>query len=201
MVDLINNPESSTIENSLSQTRASLLSFLDSLEIEYQTIEHPPVFTTADAEKIHNPIPGAHIDTKNLFLKDDCQCYWLISALKETQIDLRVLSKQLPAKNLRFAKPELLRQYLNVEPGSVTWFALFNDKGNRVKAILDKALFKHPLVGFHPLVNTATTVVQPTDLIRFAQALNHEYLLYDFSKCIYAQDGQSYKSTNVIPIS
>ncbi len=182
MVDLISNTESSTIENRLSQTRASLLSFLDSLEIEYQTIEHPPIFTTADGAKIHNPIPGAHIDTKNLFLKDDRQCYWLISALEETQIDLRALSKQLPAKNLRFAKPELLRQYLNVEPGSVTWFALFNDKENKVKAILDKALFKYSLVGFHPLVNTATTVVQPTDLIRFAQALNHEYLLYDFSK-------------------
>lgn len=182
MVDLIKSPESSTRENRGSQARASLFSFLDSLEIEYQTIEHPPVFTTADAEKIHNPIPGAHIDTKNLFLKDDRQCYWLISALEETKIDLRALSKQLPAKNLRFAKPEFLRQYLNVEPGSVTWFALFNDKDYRVKAILDKALFKHQLVGFHPLVNTATTVVQPTDLVRFAQALNHEYLLYDFSK-------------------
>ena len=164
-----------------TQARISLFSFLDSLEIQYQTIEHLPIFTAADAEKVNNPIPNAHINTKNLFLKDDRQCYWLISALQETQIDLRALSKQLPAKNLRFAQPELLRQYLNVEPGSVTWFALFNDKDNRVKAILDKAIFNYPLVGFHPLVNTATTVVQSTALIQFAQALNHEYLLYDFS--------------------
>jgi Ala-tRNA(Pro) deacylase len=172
MIALISNP---------TQNRVNLFSFLDSLEIKHQTIEHPPIYTAAEGAKIHNPIPGAHIDTKNLFLKDDHHGYWLISALQETRIDLRALSKKLPAKNLRFAKPELLRQYLNVEPGSVTWFALFNDKDNRVKAILDKALFQYPLVGFHPLVNTATTVVPPAALIEFAEALNHDYLLYDFS--------------------
>lgn len=159
--------------------KTELFSFLDSLNIKYKTIEHQPLFTVAESKEIANKIPGAH--TKNLFLKDDHKNYWLISALQETKIDLRSLSKTLLARNLRFAQPELLKQYLDVEPGSVTWFALFNDKKNIVNAILDKAILSYDLVGFHPLVNTATTIVKPEALIQFAEALNHSYQIQDFS--------------------
>ncbi len=159
-------------------TPTALLNFLSTLNIEHQTISHPAVFTVAEAALIEETIPGAH--TKNLFLKDDRKQFWLISALQDSKINLRELSKSLPAKNLRFAQPELLREHLKVEPGSVTWFALINDKEHKVNAILDEALFEHDLVGFHPLENTATTIVHPQALITFAEALDHNYQLYDF---------------------
>lgn len=158
--------------------RNNLFFFLDALNIEYETIEHPALFTVSDLYLADGKIPGPH--TKNLFLKDDYKQFWLISALEETQINLRILSKTLSAKNLRFAQPELLRQYLNVEPGSVTWFALLNDKENAVNAILDKAIFNFEQVGFHPLENIATTIVKPDSLILFAKALNHNYRIHDF---------------------
>ena len=160
-------------------SRSKLFSLFDTLGIEHTTIEHQAIFTVSDAHLVADKIPGAH--TKNLFLKDDHKQFWLISALQDTQINLRALAKSFLAKNLRFAQPELLRQYLNVEPGSVTWFALLNDKNNSVNAVLDKAIFNHDLIGFHPLENTATTIIKPDSLIQFVQALNHNYRVQDFS--------------------
>lgn len=159
--------------------RGHLFSLFNSLEIEHETVEHPPLFTVADTHLLTDEIPGAH--TKNLFLKDDNKQFWLVSALQETQINLRSLSKFLSAKNLRFSQPELLRQYLNVEPGSVTWFALINDEANQINALLDKAIFDCDLVGFHPLENTATTIVKPASLVKFAEAICHRYEILDFT--------------------
>lgn len=156
-----------------------LFSFLNSVPIHHTTVEHPPLFTVADAKERGSDIPGA--PTKNLFLKDDNNTFWLISAHQETTIDLRWLAKNLPAKKLRFAQPELLRNYLEVEPGSVSWFALLNDTNKAVRPILDKTLFNYELVGFHPLVNTATTLVTPEGLLQFAEALGYDYQLHDFS--------------------
>ena len=159
--------------------RDQLFSLLDTLDIEHTTIEHPAIFTVADSHLAAGKVPEPH--TKNLFLKDDHKKFWLISAIDDTKINLRALAKNLPAKNLRFAQPELLKQYLQVEPGSVTWFALLNDHNNCVNAILDKSIFNHDRVGFHPLENTATTIVKPEALIQFAEALNHNYSIQDFS--------------------
>lgn len=160
--------------------RNDLLNYLDSIGVDQTTYGHEPVFTVAESEYLKKEIPGAH--TKNLFLKDDKKQLWLISAVQDTIINLRALSKVLPAKNLRFAQADLLREHLGVEPGSVTWFALINDQGKQVKAILDKSLFDYELVGFHPLKNNATTVVQPQDLITFVESLDHEYLIFDFKE-------------------
>lgn len=158
--------------------RSQLFALLDSLRIEYHTINHPPLFTAADAHLLVDEVPG--VQTKNLFLKDDHKQFWLISALQETQINLRALSKSLSARNLRFAQPELLKQYLNVEPGSVTWFALINDEANQVNALLDKAIFAYDEVGFHPLENTATTILKPDSLLKFAEAICHHYQVIEF---------------------
>lgn len=161
-------------------TREQLLDYLKSIGIKQTTYDHEPVFTVAESEHLKQEIPGGH--TKNLFLKDDKKQFWLISALQDTVINLRALSKALSAKNLRFAQAELLREKLGVEPGSVTWFALINDSSNQVKAVLDKNIFECESVGFHPLKNNATTVVQPEDLITFVKSLNHEYMIFDFNQ-------------------
>ena len=159
--------------------RQELFEHLKKAGIEYENFDHEPVFTVAESYKVKDSVPGAH--TKNLFLKDDKKQFWLISALQDTKINLRQVAKQLPAKNIRFAQPELLRTYLGVQPGSVTWFALINDKEYQVKAILDKRLFEHARVGFHPLKNDATTVIASDDLITFARSLGHTYQIFDFS--------------------
>lgn len=160
---------------SLEQKR--LFNFFDELGIQYMTLHHQPLFTCADKPDFEFPAP----ETKNLFLKDDKKKLWLVSALQSTVIDLKKLRNLLQAPGLRFAQPELLKQYLGVEPGSVTWFALINDCGRCVHPILDKNILQHELTMFHPLKNDATTVIASSDALTFARALTYEPLLIDFN--------------------
>jgi Ala-tRNA(Pro) deacylase len=63
---------------------------------------------------------------------------------------------------------------LGVEPGSVTPFAVINDKAGQVTVILDAAMMAHETLSFHPLVNTATTTIARAGLIRFLEATGHK---------------------------
>ena len=65
-------------------------------------------------------------------------------------------------------------EYLGVEPGSVTLFAIINDPDCRVTLILDEALFALDPVNFHPLKNDATTAISPADMLKFVRALGRE---------------------------
>jgi len=47
------------------------------------------------------------------------------------------------AKRLSFGKPDALLDLLGVVPGSVTVFSVLNDTEQKVRLILDKALFTH----------------------------------------------------------
>ena len=67
-----------------------------------------------------------------------------------------------------------MRETLGVEPGSVTPFAVINDKSRRVTVILDANLMQHERVNFHPLVNSMTTGLAREDLLRFLRDTGHE---------------------------
>lgn len=157
--------------------KETVFSRLNELGISYQTLYHEPLFTVEQACSIE--IPGA--TCKNLFLKDSKKGLWLVVAVGSTKIALKELGKLLGAPELRFAGPELLMDYLAVEPGSVTPFGLINDKDHRIRVIVDKALFDHELVGFHPLKNDATVVLKPQDLMKFIESCGNDYREIDFS--------------------
>jgi Ala-tRNA(Pro) deacylase len=70
-----------------------------------------------------------------------------------------------------------MRATLGVEPGSVTPFALINDREHRVMPVLDTAMMARPLLNFHPLVNTMTTSIARDDLLTFAAATGHSPLI------------------------
>lgn len=153
-------------------TRTGLFSYLDALGIAYRTIDHPAVHTVAESSTIDLDLPGAH--TKNLFLKDDRGALLLIVAKSSTRVDLKRVSKTLPAGRLSFGKPELLQETLGVTPGSVTAFAVINDVARRVRVIIDAELTAHDSVNCHPMENVATTNIALADLLRFIRATGHE---------------------------
>lgn len=155
-----------------------LYDLLNNLEINYKTYEHEPVFTVDEALELTKEVPGAHI--KNLFLKDDNKKFWLVSALFDTKIGLKDLSKIINAPGLRFAQPELLEKYLGVIPGSVTPLALINDKNHEVNIVFDKKIFDNDICGVHPLRNNATTVISPNDLEKFVNKLGNNLKIISF---------------------
>ena len=54
---------------------------------------------------------------------------------------LKQFSKSINAKNLSFANEEYLERFLGIKPGSVSPYALLNDKKNVVEFYLDEKLY------------------------------------------------------------
>jgi Ala-tRNA(Pro) deacylase len=153
-------------------TRPDLFAYLDKLSIPTRTVEHPPVFTVEESEKLDREMEGGH--TKNLFLKDAKGRLFLVVAEARASIDMKSLHKVLDCARLSFGRPELLQEVLGIAPGSVTAFAVLNDKAGLVSVIIDESLMGFETINCHPLVNTATTNIGRDDLLRFMRATGHE---------------------------
>jgi len=153
-------------------TDRDLFDFLDSLGIAYRTFEHAPVFTVEESRASCAHIPGGH--TKNLFLKDRKGALWLVVAREDLRVDLNALAKQFEAARFSFGSGELLVEALGVPPGSVTPFALINDRANVVRVVLDEGMFALDPLNFHPLRNDRTTAISSGDLVKFIRATGRE---------------------------
>ena len=156
-------------------TPEDLFAFLDRLAIPHPTVSHEPLFTVEQSLSLRDRVPGGH--SKNLFLKDTRGSLHLIVLLEHARIDLKALPRLLGCGRLSFGSADLLREVLGVEPGSVTPFALINDRTHRVTPVFDAAMLEHPLLNFHPLVNTMTTSIARDDLLKFAAATGHSPLI------------------------
>ena len=162
MVETTNNPT----------TPDQLFEFLETLDIRTTTVEHPPLFTVEDSQKLRGKIIGGH--TKNLFLKDKKNNFFLVTVGEDAKVDLKILHKIIGGSSrLSFGKPEKLMEYLGVLPGAVTAFSPINDTNNMVKMVIDEKLMENDVLNCHPLVNTATTSIARDDLIKFLNAVKH----------------------------
>ena len=123
----------------MPKTRDELFHFLDGLGIETTTAEHPPLFTVADSQALRGTISGAH--TKNLFLKDKKDSFFLLTVEEEAVVDLKNIHHAIgAASRVSFGKPEALMDLLGVIPGAVSAFGLINDESHRVRFFLDETL-------------------------------------------------------------
>jgi Ala-tRNA(Pro) deacylase len=158
--------------------KKTLLEKLNSFTNNYTLYEHEAYFTVRDSSVKRGKIKGAH--TKNLFLKNKKNHFFLFSCLEKTEINLKKLSKSLTLGNISFANEVHLNKLLGVSPGSVTPFALLNDLENAVNFYLDKNIIKYDSVNFHPLINTSTVNLSTNDLINFLIENKKKVNIYDF---------------------
>ena len=149
-----------------------LLQRLTALGIAHRSYEHPAVFTVAESIELRGKLPGGHC--KSLFLKDKKGGLWLAVMLEERRIDMKKLADRLGAPRFSFGSAGLLEEVLGVTPGSVTPFALANDREHRVRVVLDRDMLARNPLNYHPLVNTKTTAVSPQDLLKFIASCGHE---------------------------
>ncbi|WP_081175573.1 prolyl-tRNA synthetase associated domain-containing protein [Rhizobium rhizosphaerae] len=158
------------------KTPDELFAFLDALGIAHKTLRHPAVFTVAESVALRDAIPGGH--TKNLFLKDKKDNYFLLTVEENATVDLKTVHTLVGgASKFSFGKPEALMALLGVIPGSVTAFGVINDVEKRVTLVLDADLMAEEIVNCHPLTNEATTSIASADLLRFAEATGHRPLV------------------------
>ena len=162
----------------MSDPSTALFDYLENLGIKTSTHTHVPLFTVEDSQKLRGDLPGLH--SKNLFVKDKKGAMWLVVAEEETEIRMNHLHKRLGCARLSFGKPELLIETLGVKPGSVTPFALINDRERQVNLALDAKLARGDVLNFHPLRNDRTTTISSQDLLKFIDSLGYEALVIDF---------------------
>ena len=149
-----------------------LFAYLDRLGIAHKTVTHRAVFTVEESRELRGQIAGGH--TKNLFLRDKKGAAYLVVAPEEAAIELRSLHRALGASGrFSFGSAELMGELLGVTPGSVTPFAVINDKDRRVTVVLDAALMAYATLNFHPLVNTGTTTISREGLLKFLESTGH----------------------------
>jgi Ala-tRNA(Pro) deacylase len=157
----------------MPKTETDLHAFLADMGIDATTARHPPLFTVADSQALRGNIAGAH--TKNLFLKDKKDNFFLVTVDEDAEVDLKQVHHLIgAASRVSFGRPEMLMELLGVIPGAVTVFGLINDTGARVKVVLDERLMDNDIINAHPLTNEATTSIRSSDLVRFIKAPGHD---------------------------
>jgi Ala-tRNA(Pro) deacylase len=154
------------------------LHFLDENGFTYQRIEHPAVFTCAEAA-LHRPTLPA-VSTKNLFLCDKkVRRFFLVVTACEKTMDLAHLATQLGVAHLRFGSEENLQRLLGLTRGSVTTMGLVNDAEHHVELWVDAEIWQGEHFLCHPLVNTATLVLSKKELERFFALTDHTLHLFN----------------------
>lgn len=153
-------------------TEQEFLAFLDSHGFAYQRMEHPAVFTCAEAE-LHRPSLPA-VSTKNLFLCDKkARRFFLVVTACEKTVKLDQLSSQLGVAYLRFGSEENLMRLFGVTRGAVTMMGLANDTEHQVELWIDAEIWQSENFLSHPLVNTATLILAKSELERFFALTGH----------------------------
>lgn len=154
-----------------------IYSFLKDNSIDYLQFTHPAVFTCEEASRLCPLMPGKA--TKNLFLyskqKDQ---YFFVVIGNDKSVDLKKLKMLLNVSHFSFASEEQLKKYIGVEPGSVTILGLINDTEHKVSVFIDTPLCGNALQ-CHPLVNTATLVINFQNIERFLELTGHTYQCID----------------------
>lgn len=159
-------------------TEQEFLNFMNANGFVYQRVEHPAVFTCAEAE-LHRPDLPA-VSTKNLFLCDKkARRFFLAVTACEKTVKLDNLSSQLGVASLRFGSEENLMRLLGVTRGAVTMMSLVNDKEHQVELWIDSSIWNSEYFLSHPLVNTATLVLAKPELERFFTLTGHTLHIFE----------------------
>jgi len=142
-----------------------IINKLNDNKIKYEIDEHEAFYTVKDSINKRSVGKGAH--TKNLFLKNKKNQFVLFSCLENEKFKIKDFSKTIGLNNLSFANENYLKEILGILPGSVSPYALLNDKDNIVNFYLEEKIYNNDFVNFHPLVNTLTICANTKDFISF----------------------------------
>lgn len=145
-----------------------LYRLLDSLQIHYEYLEHPPVATVDEAMKYWSDIDSGHC--KNIFFRNHKgDRHYLVILYYNSKLNIKELEQKLHQGKLSFASDRRLMQYLGLTPGSVSPFGLINDVTRHVHLFIDRTLMDHERLSFHPNTNTASLIIPREGLFRFLE--------------------------------
>lgn len=162
-----------------NEPRAKLFDRFVALGIEVEVVPYPAHKTVEEGKALRGKMAGTF--TKNLLLRDKKSRHFLLSIHEDRNIDLKTLHKRLGAKGqLGFASAERVEEYLGVVPGALTPLGLINDSNCAVTAVIDASLMGEDQLNFHPLINTESVGLRPSELVNFVESCGRDPIVVDF---------------------
>jgi Ala-tRNA(Pro) deacylase len=158
--------------------RQRLFARFASLGIAAPIAAYPAHKTVEEGIALRGAMAGTF--TKNLLLKDKKGRHFLCSIREDRVLHLKTLHTRLGANGrLGFAAAERMVELLGVEPGALTPLGLISDDSYAVTAVIDASLMQAQQVNFHPLVNTESVGLRPSELIAFIRSCGREPMIVD----------------------
>lgn len=138
-----------------------ITAMLSANNINYQTIEHEPVYTSEQAERISGL--ALNQGAKSLLLKAD-KAFVLIVLPGDRRIDFGKLKQTLAVKKVRFAGEEEVRTVMHCTLGACYPIGSFLG----LRTIADPSLLENETIVFNPGVNDKSIILKSEDYVRIA---------------------------------
>ncbi len=147
---------------------------LQELGITFDVVEHPPAFTTEQADSYIEGMEGVRTKTMFLINRKKTQYYLLIMDDKK-RLDMDNFKVQVGADRIRMASLDSLAEKMSLPAGTVSPFGLLNNEEKDVQVYFDKEIIGEERMTFHPNTNEKTIFVSTRDLFKFLQDLGYSY--------------------------
>lgn len=152
--------------------------YLNKVNILYDVVYHPAVFTTEEADKYVEGMDG--VLSKTLFMAGrKNRNYYLFIMDDSKRLDIKKMSELVDDK-LHFGSEEDLMNKMGLMPGSVSLFGLLNNTDHDINVYIDKEITSEKIITFHPNENTATLFISMDDMYKFLDSLEYEYQIINF---------------------
>ena len=147
---------------------------LQELEITYNVVDHPPVFTTEQADSYIKDLEG--VRTKSMFLTDKKKTqYYLLIMDDKKRLDMDDFKVQVGADRIRMASLDSLAEKMNLPAGTVSPFGLLNNEEKDIHVYFDQDIVSEEIMTFHPNTNEKTIFIKSKDLFRFLKSIGFTY--------------------------
>ena len=147
---------------------------LQELGITYDVVEHPPAFTTEQADSYIEGLEG--VRTKTMFLTNKKKTqYYLLIMDDQKRLDMEDFKDQVGANRIRMASTESLAEKMQLPAGTVSPFGLLNNEEKDILVYFDQDILSEEIMTFHPNTNEKTIFIKTQDLFRFLESIGFNY--------------------------
>lgn len=146
---------------------------LKELEIDFKIVDHPPAFTTEEADKYIEGHDG--VRTKSMFLTDrKKKNFYLVILDDYKRLDMDLFKDIVGEKKVKMASENSLMEKMKLPAGTVSPFGLLNNKDHDIKFYMDKEIADEEIMTFHPNTNEKTLFLKTKDLFKYLDNIGYE---------------------------
>ncbi|MDU5823815.1 prolyl-tRNA synthetase associated domain-containing protein [Anaerococcus vaginalis] len=146
---------------------------LKELEIDFKIVDHPPAFTTEEADKYIEGHDG--VRTKSMFLTDrKKKNFYLVILDDYKRLDMDLFKDIVGEKKVKMASENSLMEKMKLPAGTVSPFGLLNNEDHDIKFYMDKEIADEEIMTFHPNTNEKTLFLKTKDLFKYLDNIGYE---------------------------